>query len=107
MTEEEALKTTQTLVKTIYTDENRESNKEIQGLARDACEECIQVLREPEKSQAKPAIRILCAFMATTRSSIFHCVIQHLMSPHPVSSLHFSLYIITGRATSPETLSEP
>jgi DNA repair/transcription protein MET18/MMS19 len=107
LTEEEALKTTQTLVKTIYADEDRESNKEIQGLARDACEECIQVLQEPEKSQAKPAIKILCAFMATTRSSIFHYVMHLLMSPHPIVSLHFSIYIITGRATSPEALFEP
>lgn len=68
LTEEEALKATQTLVKTIYTDVDKDSHKEIQGLAREACEECIQVLQEPEKSQAKPAIKILCAFMATTPS---------------------------------------
>jgi len=70
-TEEEALKTMQTLVKTIYADEEAavESNDDIQGLARDACEECIQILKEPEKSQAKPAIKILCTFMSTTRAS--------------------------------------
>jgi len=70
-TEEEALKTTQILVKTIYADEEPtvESNDDVQGLARDACEECIQILKEPEKSQAKPAIKVLCAFMSTTRAS--------------------------------------
>jgi DNA repair/transcription protein MET18/MMS19 len=61
----------QILVKTIYADEEAavESNDDIQGLARDACEECIQILKEPEKSQAKPAIKILCTFMSTTRAS--------------------------------------
>jgi DNA repair/transcription protein MET18/MMS19 len=107
LTEEEALKTTQVLVKTIYAGEGGESSAEIQGLARDACEECVQVLREPEKSQAKPAIKILCAFMSTTRPSVFHCFIHLLMSPHLVGSLYFSIYIITGRTTSHEAVSEP
>lgn len=72
-TEEEALKTTQVLVKTIYLDEEAavEQNEDVQGLARDACEECINILKEPEKSQARPATKILCAFMSTTRPS-FH-----------------------------------
>ena len=72
-TEEEALKTTQMLVQTIYADQETamESTEDIEGLAREACEECIQILREPEKSQARPAIKILCAFMATTRQLIF------------------------------------
>lgn len=61
----------QILIKTIYADEEAavESNDDIQGLARDACEECIQILKEPEKSQAKPAMKILCTFMSTTRAS--------------------------------------
>ncbi|TFK39917.1 Dos2-interacting transcription regulator of RNA-Pol-II-domain-containing protein [Crucibulum laeve] len=69
-TEVEALKTTQVLVNTIYAEQENslESDEDIQGLARDACEECIQILREPEKSQAKPATRILCAFITTTPS---------------------------------------
>ncbi|PCH36357.1 ARM repeat-containing protein [Wolfiporia cocos MD-104 SS10] len=68
-TEEAALKTTQVLIQTIYSVVERETQTdeaEIQGLAKDACEECIQILREPEKSQAKPAIKVLCAFMSTT-----------------------------------------
>lgn len=68
ITEEFALKTTQDLVKTIYTSQTADgTDSDIEGLARDACEECIAILREPEKSQAKPAIKILCAFMSTTR----------------------------------------
>ncbi|KAA1469065.1 ARM repeat-containing protein [Dentipellis sp. KUC8613] len=78
ITEEEALKTTQVLIKTIYADEHAADNHteteatnedtDIQGLAKDACEECIVILKEPEKSQAKPAIKVLCAFMSTTPS---------------------------------------
>lgn len=63
-TEEEALKATQVLIKTIYSD--KVTDTDIDGLAKDACEECIQILKEPEKSQAKPAIKVLCAFMSTT-----------------------------------------
>jgi DNA repair/transcription protein MET18/MMS19 len=63
-TEEEALQATQALIKTIYADEVTDAD--IDGLAKDACEECIQILKEPEKSQAKPAIKVLCAFMSTT-----------------------------------------
>ena len=72
-TEQEALKTTQILVKTIYTDEEAavESNEDIQGLARDACSECINILKEPEKTQARAATKVLCAFMSTTRMSRF------------------------------------
>ena len=64
-TEGEALKTTQVLIKTIYADDI--SDTDLSGLAKDACAECIQILKEPEKSQAKPAIKVLCAFMSTTR----------------------------------------
>ncbi|KAL1745859.1 Dos2-interacting transcription regulator of RNA-Pol-II-domain-containing protein [Schizophyllum fasciatum] len=67
VTEAEALKTTQQLVKTIY-EELSSDDSDVQGLARDACEECIGILKEPEKSQAKYAIKVLCAFMSTTPS---------------------------------------
>lgn len=57
-------------MKTIYeTDEPSGDDTDLQGLAREACEECIGILKEPEKSQAKPAAKILCAFMSTTRKS--------------------------------------
>ncbi|KAF7308252.1 ARM repeat-containing protein [Mycena chlorophos] len=66
LTEAEALTTLGTLVVTIHADDTQD--EEVQGLARDACEECIAILREPEKSQARAAIKVLCAFMATTPS---------------------------------------
>ncbi|KAJ8481644.1 hypothetical protein ONZ51_g5860 [Trametes cubensis] len=69
-TQEKALKTTQVLIQTIYSasEAERSDSAEIEGLAKDACEECIQILREPEKSQAQHAIKVLCAFMSTTPS---------------------------------------
>ncbi|KAJ7464465.1 ARM repeat-containing protein [Mycena latifolia] len=67
-TEAAALATMQTLVVTIHADDAQDVGADVQGLARDACEECVGILREPEKSQAKPAIKVLCAFMATTPS---------------------------------------
>lgn len=71
--ESDALNTIQVLVKTIYADEevSNTSNVDIQGLAKDASEECIQILKEPEKSQARAATKILCAFMTTTRMHFF------------------------------------
>ena len=72
-TEEGALAAMQVLIKTIYAEEEvaLESDEDIQGLARDACEECINILKEPEKSQAKPATKVLCAFISTTRRPSF------------------------------------
>ncbi|KAG6909334.1 hypothetical protein DXG01_000934 [Tephrocybe rancida] len=83
-TEEQALKTTQALVETIYTHEEDaiESDDDVQGLARDVCEECINILREPEKNQAKPAIKVLCAFMSTTPSVSRYTLSQAI--PHLV-----------------------
>ncbi len=64
-----ALTCTQDLVKTIYAvpAENSGDDAEVEGLASDACEECVKIIREPEKSQARSAIKVLCAFMSTTR----------------------------------------
>lgn len=77
-TEGEALKTTQVLIKTIYADDV--SDTDLGGLAKDACAECIQILKEPEKSQAKPAIKVLCAFMSTT-PSVSRYTLSHAV-PH-------------------------
>ncbi|KAH9059086.1 ARM repeat-containing protein [Lactarius vividus] len=76
--EEEALKAIQVVIKTIYAD--KVTDAEIDGLAKDACEECIQILKEPEKSQAKPAIKVLCAFMSTT-PSVSRYTLSHAV-PH-------------------------
>ena len=78
-----ALKTTQVLIQTIYSKRADEvEDTEIQGLAKDASDECIRILKEPEKSQAKPAIKVLCAFMSTTRALIFVSVYYTLAHSH-------------------------
>jgi DNA repair/transcription protein MET18/MMS19 len=69
-TERMALNTTQILVQAIYENQGSEIPQEdgIKGLAQDICEECIKILKEPEKNQAKHAIKVLCAFVSTTRT---------------------------------------
>ncbi|KXN92954.1 hypothetical protein AN958_08928, partial [Leucoagaricus sp. SymC.cos] len=85
--EEEALRTIQILVKTIHaTDGPTADDKDIQGFAREVCEECIGILKEPEKSQAKPAAKILCAFMSTTPSVAKYTTSQAI--PHLVKLFH-------------------
>ncbi|KAJ3521011.1 hypothetical protein NMY22_g12497 [Coprinellus aureogranulatus] len=81
ITEGLALKALQTLINTIYAPEgNVDSSTDVQGLAKDACEECLTILREPEKSQARPATRVLCSFMTTTPSVAKFTVSQAI--PH-------------------------
>lgn len=65
-----ALHTTQELIRTIYSlpVENADKDVEMEGLAKDVCEECIKILKEPEKSQATPAMKVICAFVSTTRT---------------------------------------
>jgi hypothetical protein len=57
-----ALSATQALIGTIY----RNQDVVAHGFAQDICTECIQVLKEPEKSQAKAAIKVICALLSTT-----------------------------------------
>ncbi|KAJ7906016.1 ARM repeat-containing protein [Mycena leptocephala] len=99
-TEEAALATMQALVVTIHADDAQD--EDVQGLARDACEECIGILREPEKSQAKPAIKVLCAFMATTPSVARYTLanaVPHLLKlfadPNEVPSRHPVLLLLS------------
>ncbi|KAG1887770.1 Dos2-interacting transcription regulator of RNA-Pol-II-domain-containing protein [Suillus subluteus] len=63
-TEHSALNTLQVLVRTMYTDESQDAVSEdsITGLARDMCSECMQALKEPEKAQARAAMKVICAF---------------------------------------------
>ncbi|KAG1876711.1 ARM repeat-containing protein [Suillus subalutaceus] len=63
-TEHSALNTLQVLVRTMYADESQDAVSEdsITGLARDMCSECMQALKEPEKAQARAAMKVICAF---------------------------------------------
>ncbi|KAF8661259.1 hypothetical protein AX16_001362 [Volvariella volvacea WC 439] len=81
-TEAEALKTVQALINTLYAGQSTGTDVEVTGLARDVCEECIEILREPEKSQAKPAIKIISAFISTTPSVSQYALSQSV--PHLV-----------------------
>ncbi|KAJ7717113.1 ARM repeat-containing protein [Mycena maculata] len=99
-TEEAALVTTQALVMTIHAGDAQDGD--VQGFARDACEECIGILREPEKSQAKPAIKVLCAFMSTTPSVARYTLanaVPHLLKlfadPNEVPSRHPILLLLS------------
>ncbi|KAJ7019462.1 ARM repeat-containing protein [Mycena alexandri] len=109
-TEAMALATMQALIVTIHSsrDEDASANKDeeedgdVQTLARDACEECLSILREPEKSQAKPAIKVLCAFMATTPSVARYTLAQaipHLLKlfadPREANSRHPILLLLS------------
>ncbi|KAJ7227826.1 RNAPII transcription regulator C-terminal-domain-containing protein [Mycena haematopus] len=100
-TEEVALATIQALVVTIHAEDDAQ-DEDLEGLAHDVCEECISILREPEKSQAKPAIKVLCAFMTTTpsvaRYTLAH-VVPHLLKlfvdPNEVPSRHPILLLLS------------
>ncbi|KAG1780953.1 Dos2-interacting transcription regulator of RNA-Pol-II-domain-containing protein [Suillus placidus] len=63
-TEHSALNTLQALVRTMHADQSQDAVHEdsITGLARDMCNECMQALKEPEKAQARAAIKVICAF---------------------------------------------
>jgi DNA repair/transcription protein MET18/MMS19 len=66
-TENSALNTLQVLVKTMHADKSQDAVSEdsITSLARDMCSECIQTLKEPEKAQARAAMKAICAFART------------------------------------------
>ncbi|KAG1764825.1 ARM repeat-containing protein [Suillus occidentalis] len=66
-TENSALNTLQVLVRTLYADKPQDAVTEdsITGLARDMCSECMQVLKEPEKAQARAAMKVVCVIART------------------------------------------
>lgn len=66
-TENSALDTLQVLVRTLYADKPQDvvTEDSITGLARDMCSECMQALKEPEKAQARAAMKVLCAIART------------------------------------------
>jgi DNA repair/transcription protein MET18/MMS19 len=65
-TEESALFVTQVLVKTIYEAQDVQIN-DVKGFAREVTQECLDILKQPEKSQARHAIKTICALLSTTR----------------------------------------
>jgi DNA repair/transcription protein MET18/MMS19 len=70
-------------VNTIYSDEASSTQEgasedadELAGLAKDVCTECVEILREPEKSLARPANKVICAFLATTGEFTQPCALK-------------------------------
>lgn len=62
-TQDRALDATQALIRTLYGDSTGPSPD---GLATEICRECIDVLKEPEKTHAQRAVKILSALIKTT-----------------------------------------
>ncbi|EJD43759.1 ARM repeat-containing protein [Auricularia subglabra TFB-10046 SS5] len=75
-----ALKATQALVRTIYSQDAADAA--VSGTARTVTDECLRILREPEKNQAKPATLALSALIDTTLPvgrAVISASITHLM----------------------------
>jgi DNA repair/transcription protein MET18/MMS19 len=61
----------QDLVKTIHSQDNDNTmEQDVEGFAKDLCEECLKILKEPEKSQAIPATKVFGALLSTTSASV-------------------------------------
>ena len=65
-TEDSALLATQALVKTIYGDQDVQID-DVKGFAKGIMQEFLDILKQPEKSQAQHAIKTICALLSTTR----------------------------------------
>lgn len=70
-TENVALKAAQSLIRTLYPPTVGIEPLKLDGLVVDIVQECKRILREPEKSQAMHAIKVLGAVVSTTRMSLF------------------------------------
>lgn len=75
-----------------------------EGLGKDVVEECLEVLKEPEKSKAKPAIKVLAALVKTTRQFTHSSQSVKKTMTKLFPSLHHPLYCITNSPTSDPTL---
>lgn len=67
-----ALVTAETFIRTIYLKEGDVYRDTVKGIAEEICDECLDILREPEKSQAQPAIKMIATLTRTT------CMYKHL-----------------------------
>lgn len=65
-TEDSALLAAQVLVKTIYGGQDVQIDN-VEGFAEGITRECLDILKQPEKSQARHAIKTICALLSTTR----------------------------------------
>ena len=65
-TEDSAILAAQVLVKTIYGDQDVQIDG-VKGFAKGITQECLDILKQPEKSQARHAIKTICTLLSTTR----------------------------------------
>ena len=66
-TEDIELDTLRSLMQTIHKGLSLDSVTE-EGFAKSLCEESMETLREPEKSMAKPAVKVLAAMVSSSGS---------------------------------------
>jgi DNA repair/transcription protein MET18/MMS19 len=64
------------LIRTLYPPTEKAEPLKLDGLAVDIVQECKSMLREPEKSQAMHAVKVLGAFVSTTSMSGIHSSIN-------------------------------
>jgi DNA repair/transcription protein MET18/MMS19 len=62
-TQRDALGALGSLIITIYADADFESTSDVQGVAKDICAECAETLREPERSQAAHAVKVVSCLL--------------------------------------------
>lgn len=61
-----ALETTQILIKLIYKSQLEDTKGGIDGIGKHIVEESLEYIKEPEKSKAKPAVKVMSALIQTT-----------------------------------------
>lgn len=94
-TESVALFTLKALISTLYSNVGDLSSDD--GLIAAICAECLDILKSPDTSQAKPAIKILSSSLST----IGECLLQFVCDPTMSSSSPgFSLCCRTDGAPS-------
>ena len=66
------MKATQTLIQTIYSSgsDDETSSGELEGVITEISKECLELMDEPEKSQAVPASKVMASLVGTTRTSL-------------------------------------
>ena len=60
-------------MQTIYASGSDEETTigELEGLIAEVSKECLDLMSEPEKSQAVPATKVMASLIGTTRMSVF------------------------------------
>ncbi|GJJ11517.1 hypothetical protein Clacol_005750 [Clathrus columnatus] len=74
-----ALETTQVLITLIYAMKDDDTTGGTEGIGKEIVNESLEYLKEPEKSKAKPAVKVMAALIRTTRL-IRHFTISKTLS---------------------------